>query len=61
MIRLFHGHKPVRAIEVSIGALILDTICSIGNERETQRHHGGKLRIDIEMRHDGSSLSEEIR
>ena len=54
MIRLFHGHKPVRAIEVSIGVFILDTICTIGNERETQRCHGGQLRIDVEMRLDGA-------
>ena len=67
MIRLFHGNKPVvRAIEVSIGVFTPDTIFSIGNERETRktrRRHcdGGKLRIDVEMRHDGATLSEEIR
>ena len=62
MIRLFHGHKPVvRAIEVSIGIFIPDTIFTIGNKMETKRSHGGKLRIDVEMRHDSSTLSEEIR
>ena len=64
MIRLFHGNKPVvRAIEVSIGVFTPDTIFTIGNEREreTKRRHGGKLRIDVEMRHDSSTLSEEIR
>ena len=55
MIRLLHGHKlvVVRAIEVSIGVFTPDTICTIGNERETQRFHRGRLGIDVEMRHGG--------
>ena len=49
MIRLLHGHNPVCAIKVSIGVFIPDTICTIENERETLRCHGGKLGIEVEM------------
>jgi len=62
-LRMCHGHKPVvRAIEVSIGVFIPDTIYTIGNERKTR--NGGKLgiRVHVDMRHGGAtlSMSEEI-
>jgi hypothetical protein len=60
MSRLPHGHKPiVRTTEVSIGIFIPDTICTTGNERKTQRCHGGRMGIDNDLRHGGATLPSE--
>ena len=58
MIRLLDGDTPVvRAIKVvRIGFFTPDIICTIGDERETLRCHGGKLGVEVEIRH-GLSLS----